>query len=218
MEGLVSHNFANRCSISVLSPVLMITIATPDQGKIIVNFKSLFLSIPLLLASGSVVADAAALPFDNDTACMEGPLAQFGRYIGNWNIEDSQLGQNGETWSPGDGARWNFACLGNGTAIQDFWMPPDGTIGTNLRTYNSQTESWDIAWAIDALPGFAHIQAVQDDDGNIVMHYKSPLPDPLRRITFFPPDDSGWNWKLELSRDGGDNWFEVYRIKATRSD
>ena len=109
------------------------------------NLKNLCLSIPLLLVGGSVLADAAALPFDNDSACIESPLAQFGRYIGNWDIEDSQLGQDGETWSPGEGARWNFACLGNGTAIQDFWMPPDGTVGTNLRTYNPQTESWDIA-------------------------------------------------------------------------
>jgi len=182
-----------------------------------VNLKNLCLSIPLLLAGGSVLADAAALPFDNDSACMEGPLARFGRYIGNWDIEDSRLGQDGETWSPGEGGRWNFACLGNGTAIQDFWMPPDGTVGTNLRIYNPQTESWDIVWAIDTLPGFAHIQAVQDEAGNIVMHYKSPLPDPLRRITFFPPDEHGWNWKLEISRDGGENWLEVYRIKATRS-
>lgn len=189
-----------------------------NQGEISVNLKNLYLSVPLLLCSGSVLADAPAIPFDDAEACMEGPLAQFGRYIGNWDIEDSQLGQDGKTWSDGAGARWNFACLGNGTAIQDFWMPPDGTVGTNLRTWNPKTESWDIAWAVTNLPGFAHIQAEQDDDGNIVMHYKSPLPDPLRRITFFPPDANGWNWKLEISRDGGDNWIEVYRIKASRSD
>ncbi len=192
--------------------------AALNPGGIAVNFKNLVWSVPLLFWSGFVFSDAATLPFDNDDACMDGPLAQFGRYVGNWDIEDSQLSQDGQSWTQGDGARWNFACLGNGTAIQDFWMPPDGNVGTNLRTYNSETESWDIAWAINTLPGFAHIQAEQDEDGNIVMHYKSPLPDPLRRITFFPPDDNGWNWKLEISRDDGENWIEVYRIKATRSD
>ena len=46
------------------------------------------------------------------------------------------------------------------------------------------------------------------------MHYRSPLPDPPRRITFFPPDEQGWNWKLEFMLDG-ETWTEVYRIRAT---
>lgn len=173
------------------------------------------ISVALLSCGALAMADEAAIPLDITDGCMQGPLAQFGRYIGNWDIADSQLSKDGQTWNPGKGAKWNFVCLGNGTAIQDFWMPNDGAVGTNLRTWNPETGSWDIAWAIKSLPGFAHIQAKQDDNGNIVMHYKSPLPDPLRRITFFPPDKTGWNWKLEFSTDGGETWFEVYRIRAT---
>ena len=154
------------------------------------------------------------LPFGDSDACNEGPLRQFGRYIGDWAIEDQQLSKDGAEWLPGDGARWIFVCLGNGTAVQDFWLPADGKVGTNLRTWNADTESWDIAWAVDTMPGFAHIQAREDDDGNIVMHYKAPLPDPPRRITFYPPDSEGWNWTLEFKLDG-ENWTEVYRIRAT---
>lgn len=165
-----------------------------------------------------VLADMPVVPLEQEDGCMQGPLAQFGRYIGNWTIEDSRLSQDGQTWSKGNGAQWNFVCLGNGTAIQDFWMPQDGNVGTNLRTWNAETESWDIAWAINTQPGFSHIEAKQQANGNIVMHYKSPLPDPLRRITFYPPDGSGWNWTLEFSTDGGQNWFEVYRIRATPNE
>ena len=174
-------------------------------------------ALALLLAAPVLAADPA-IPFADESACMEGPLAQFGRYIGNWDIKDSQLSQDGSEWTAGAGARWNFVCVGNGTAIQDFWIPTEGDVGTNLRTYNSETDSWDIAWAINSQPGFAHIQAKQDENGNIIMQYKSPLPDPQRRITFFPPDENGWNWKLEFSFDGGENWSDVYRIQATRSD
>lgn len=170
-----------------------------------------------LLFAISAFAQDGSIPVREKSACMEGPLAEFGQYIGDWDIEDSQLSQDGKEWTAGAGARWNFVCLGDGTAIQDFWMPNDGPVGTNLRTWNPNTESWDIAWAIKGLPGFAHIQAKSDDDGNIVMRYKSPIPDPLRRITFFPADANGWNWTLELSSDEGANWTEVYRIKASRS-
>lgn len=177
--------------------------------------KALGAAVLCLMFGVHAQANEDDLPFGNTDVCMEGPLAQFGRYIGDWNIEDSQLSKDGQEWLPGEGARWIFSCLGNGTAIQDFWLPTNGNVGTNLRTFDPESGTWEIAWAIDTAPGFAHIQARQDDDGNIVMHYKAPLPEPPRRITFFPPDDGGWNWKLEFMLDG-ENWTEVYRIRATR--
>ncbi|MGI9262318.1 MAG: hypothetical protein ACR2QR_09805 [Woeseiaceae bacterium] len=171
----------------------------------------------VLIAAVPAAGQDDSIPTGNQDACMEGPLAEFGQYIGDWDIEDSQLSPDGSGWKPGAGARWNFVCLGDGTAIQDFWLPNGGPVGTNLRTYNAETASWEIAWAVKGLPGFAHIQAKMDENGNVVMRYKSPIPDPLRKITFFPADANGWNWTLELSSDGGKKWTEVYRIKASRS-
>jgi len=179
-----------------------------------ITARSTLLTACLLIMSYAV-ADDSGIPLGRSDACMEGPLAQFGRYIGDWKIADAELARDGSGWSAGSGARWIFSCLGDGTAIQDFWLPRDGNVGTNLRTYNAETGSWEIAWAINTVPGFAHIRARQDDDGNIVMHYVQPEPDPLRRITFFPPDATGWNWTLEFSSDGGATWTEVYRIRAT---
>ncbi len=166
--------------------------------------------------SAVAFAEPSALPFDKQDGCTEGPMAQFGRYIGDWRIEDSTLSQDTGEWQPGQGARWIFACLGDGAAIQDFWIPVGGPVGTNLRTYHTDTGSWDIAWAIKGTPGFAHITAKENTDGEIVMEYKSPLPNPPRKITFYPLVDDRWHWKLEFSFDGGENWTEVYRIKATR--
>jgi len=179
---------------------------------------SILLVSSVLAVAIPVSADEPEIPIHNEDACMGGPLAQFGRYIGNWDIADSQLSQDGTEWSDGEGAQWNFVCIGNGTAVQDFWMPANGAVGTNLRIYNDVTGNWDIAWAINGLPGFAYIQAREDKDGNIVMHYKTPIPNPLRRITFFPPDDAGWNWTMELSTDDGETWFPAYRIRATPSE
>ena len=171
--------------------------------------------IVLVAIFASSHASESGIPTDNPDACMLGPLAQFGQYIGNWNIEDSQLSKDGSEWTPGAGARWDFVCIGDGTAVQDFWMPEGGPVGTNLRVYNADTESWDVAWAITPVPGISRINAKQDEHGNIVMQYVAPIPSPLRRITFFPADASGWKWQLEFSTDDGATWFEVYRISAT---
>ncbi len=158
----------------------------------------------------------ANVTMDQTAGCLEGDIEQFGRYLGDWNIQDWQLAPDGASWIEQQGARWNFTCLGNGVAVQDFWMPNAGGVGTNLRVYNSATENWDITWAVTGQTGIAHIGAKQDENGNIVMHYISPRQNPERRITFFPPDETGWNWSLEVSTDKGATWREVYKIKATR--
>ncbi len=179
-------------------------------------FRFAAISLAMFIATNS---SAQSVPLGDKSACMEGPLAEFGQYVGDWEIADSQLSKDGSEWQDGAGARWNFVCLGEGTAVQDFWIPNDGPVGTNLRTYNTESASWDIAWTIKGMPGpgFAHITAKAQQDGRIVMSYLSPVPDPLRRITFFPANADGWDWTLEISSDGGENWSEVYRIKASRS-
>lgn len=168
----------------------------------------------LLFASAARADDAPVLHTDK-SACMEGSVAQFGRYIGDWKITDQSLAQDGSGWGPGTGARWIFSCVGPGLAIQDYWMPTGGGFGTNLRTYNPDTDSWEIVWAAGALNGLMHISAKENDEGNIVMDIIKPVQDPPRRIIFFAPDDTGWNWAQQWSFDGGETWADVYRIRAT---
>ena len=152
---------------------------------------------------------------NHGNACMEGPMAQFGRYVGDWKIDDQSLSQNGSEWQPGTGARWIFTCIGDGTAVQDFWHPNSGGYGTNLRTYNPDTGKWEIVWAAGSLNGLMHITASQQEDGSVLMDVLKPAPPQPRRITFMPPDENGWDWVMEWSFDGGENWTPVYKIRAT---
>ena len=153
--------------------------------------------------------------------CMVGPMAQFGRYLGDWDIADEGLQQDGKTWAPGNGARWNFTCVGNGIAVQDFWMPngaegsPPPGVGTNLRIYDPEKEQWEVTWTATRAPGQTHIRAKQEADGSVMMHYVSPEQNPPRRIIFFPPTEEGWNWVMELSFDNEKSWTPVYKISAT---
>lgn len=156
---------------------------------------------------------------DDTGGCLTGPTEQFGRYIGDWNIEDEGLQQDGVTWQPGNGARWLFTCVGNGIAVQDFWMPngTDGTpaprVGTNLRIYDPKKEQWDIVWTATNAPGTMQISAKETDAGAILMNIISPTQTPPRRITFLPPTEAGWNWVMEIQQ--GEAWTPVYKIKAT---
>lgn len=185
--------------------------------------KFLAISFSILLmscnpSSTTSEPDLGAVLMDQTEGCLEGPTDQFGRYIGDWDIQDWQLQQDGTTWIEQQGARWNFTCVGNGVAVQDFWMPNAGGYGTNLRMYDPKTEKWDIAWSATGTPGFSHITASKSEDGNMVMHYVSPEQTPPRRITFFKPSSEGWNWVMEMSFDKEQTWTPVYKIKATPRD
>ena len=100
-------------------------------------------------------------------------------------------------------------------AVQDYWLPNAGGFGTNLRTYNPDTQSWEIVWAAGRLNGLMHISAKQQEGGEIIMDIIKPVQDPPRRIIFFPPDETGWRWVQQWSFDGGQSWTDVYRISAT---
>ncbi len=160
-------------------------------------------------------AEAPAVVSTDAAPCMEGPLAQFGRYVGDWKIQDEQLARDGSGWSPAKGARWIFQCIGDGTAVQDWWMDNNGAFGTNLRTYNGDTGKWEIVWAAKKQQGLMQISAEQNDEGDIVMNILSPKPPQPRRIIFFAPHQGGWNWVQQWSLDEGATWTDVYRIQAT---
>jgi len=168
-----------------------------------------------ILLIGCAQAGEPPALFADKNACMEGSMEQFGRYIGDWKIDDKSLAQDGSGWGPGTGARWIFSCVSNGIAVQDFWIPNAGGFGTNLRTYNPDTETWEIVWTAAKLNGLMHISAKQNDEGNIVMDILKPVQDPPRRIIFFEPDENGWDWTMQMSFDGGESWTDVYRIRAT---
>lgn len=168
------------------------------------------------------LALALTLPFatlaagESETnACMQGPMAQFGRYVGDWKITDQSLAQDGSGWQPGNGARWIFECIGDGVAVQDYWHPNNGGYGTNLRTYNPDTGKWEIVWAAGRQNGLMHISAELQEDGSVLMDVLKPEQPQPRRITFMPPDENGWDWVMEWSFDDGETWTAVYRIRAT---
>lgn len=162
---------------------------------------------------------ASAQEFDTtamnkEKGCMIGPAKQFGQYIGDWDILERRLGQDGK-WTEHKGTKWNFKCVGDGIAIQDYWLPANGSVGTNLRIYNAETKSWDIAWTSTLTPGLALITAQEHNNGNIIMHYVTEI-NPKRRITFFPAHENGWNWQMELDLEG-QGWIKVLELMASNS-
>ena len=178
--------------------------------------KILATGVVLAVLLGSVaIASEPRISSTDGAACMEGPMSQFGRYVGDWKIEDERRAQDGSGWGPGKGARWIFKCVADGAVVQDYWFPNGGGFGTNLRIYNPDSGSWEIVWTAKRQNGLMHISAKANGEGNVVMDILSPEQNPPRRIIFYTPHENSWHWAQERSFDGGETWVEVYRIKAT---
>lgn len=162
-------------------------------------------------------ASLVASHFDETpVSCGDEGVEQFGRYIGAWDIQDWNFSADSGEWTSGAGATWTFVCLANGVAIQDFWETEAGGFGTNIRTYNTDTEEWEIAWAANNQQGLMIIEAAQQENGNIIMDIVSPTPKQPTRIIFHSPDEEGWNWEMLIRPSGDQHWSAIYKIRATR--
>lgn len=148
-------------------------------------------------------------------SCDHEGVEQFGRYIGAWDIQDWNFDADSGEWISGAGATWTFMCLANGVAIQDFWETEAGGFGSNIRTYNADTNKWDIVWAANNQKGIMIIEAAQDENGDMIMDVVSPTPNQPTRIIFHPPDEDGWNWEMLISPNGDQHWRAIYKIRAT---
>lgn len=187
--------------------------------KYVMNGISIFAAF-LILPSSGFAKSPTVLPLPGvimgeDTGCKIGDMAHFGRYIGDWKIQDWQLQKDG-SWVEQKGARWIFKCVGNGVAVQDYWLPSGGGVGTNLRIYDPKEKLWKIVWTATGAPGETRISAKKDVQTDAVIMHVTPVPGkPRRRITFFPPTSDGWDWAMDFSKDEGQTWRTVYKIKAT---
>ncbi len=148
-------------------------------------------------------------------ACTEGSVSAFGRYVGSWNFVDSQITPDG-TWVEGQGGEWDFHCLGEGIAIIDLWRPKAGGFGSTMRMLDPEDGTWDIVFTGEGSQAMSHLSGMELPDGSIELHYRKPLHDPRRRITFSAPADNAFDWTLAISRDAGETWTDVYKMRATR--
>ena len=154
-------------------------------------------------------------------ALADDTFAQFGRLVGDWDIRDESLQQDG-TWKAGNGARWTWRAILNGGAIQDDWIAPAPDVeapngrrmyGTNIRIYNAKEARWEMAWASNPGGKIDTFHATADGD-DMVMRGEFAGAD--TRITFFDIKADAFSWKMEQRKDAETPWQEVYRIFGTR--
>jgi hypothetical protein len=167
-------------------------------------------------------------PYDPSAKAVDSAAAlmHFGQLVGKWKIEQQNRSQDGQSWNGGRAADWNFYWIMGGRAIQDDWVTPsvsekdvldsERSYGTNIRTYDSENQVWNIAWMVSGGKPVMAITAQSTESEIVMLVVGQNSQGFFRRITFFGMKQDSFEWKQEWSEDGKDKWFEVARIHGVR--
>ena len=147
--------------------------------------------------------------------------AILGQLAGIWDVEQEVRNQDG-SWRATGTAEWRWYFILDGHAIQDDWIKPAAaesgdakpSFGTNLRIYNADTASWEMAWIDSNNRNLASFTAVNVDD-TVVMTGQNPTGRQVRN-TFFDMEAETFEWVQEWTFDEGSTWVPVARIHARR--
>ena len=153
-------------------------------------------------------------------------LSLFGRLVGSWDLEMTAHESNGTTRR--FIGEWHFAWVLGGRGIQDVLVsrpaPEDagagekrGGIGTTLRVYVPEDDTW---WVVFADPWDREFNVLQasEDDGRIVQRGKLSAAHEGRRFEWVFSDitDSSFKWHGRDSDDDGRTWRLVQEISGRR--
>lgn len=187
-------------------------------------FPALLLSLTCLLSTGAL-AGLTPLVSDANPDANDG-VAQYGQFVGTWTCVPTSRQEDGSQKESEARPTWVWHYVLNGRAVQDVWIPdpehsPQGAImGTNLRVYDPDKDTWVMVWATETLGRFLTFTAKMRD-GEIVMHgdiAEGQFPAHLARITFHNISDDHFDWKYEASASGdGKTWSLHSTLSCDRS-
>ena len=187
-------------------------------NRLIAVLMTALMIAPAMAAEGSLIVAGP-------NANAPEQLQQFGQFEGVWKCS-SQSRQPDGSWKKRPGmATWTWHYVLDGHAVQDLWEPdleanPKAAIGTNLRTYDAETDTWHMVWTTTQEPVFATFRAGETDGALVMFGERSAtpaFPQRLARITFHNISDVHFDWKYEASRARHSHqWREVSRLSCDR--
>ncbi|MDY8137541.1 hypothetical protein [Aquimarina sp. 2201CG5-10] len=150
-------------------------------------------------------------------------MKDFDFLIGNWALESTRFLPDGTVKGEYKG-KWEAQLLDDGRMIFDTvtWYNSDGTIESfypTLRTFSPKTNQWEMTYM--ASLSYMHSESFRgkfiDGEGHFDA-VVSIAPGELinAKIRFYDIKKDTIKWSMQISADGGENWFIAERISAKR--
>jgi hypothetical protein len=156
------------------------------------------------------------LPASGPSSAIDESRQLYAFLIGDWEVDS--------IWYPEEGdvrrakGEWRSAWILGGHGIQDLLFAkgaPAEQYGTTLRCYDASIDAWRVTWMQPG--GGEFVSQVGRRVGDSVVQEGLALDgSSLQRWTFSEITDSGFHWRAESSRDGGETWRLDQEMRGTR--
>ncbi len=157
-------------------------------------------------------------------------LEQFGRLAGIW-ITEQELRQMDGSWVTETPGLWVWKYGIDGFAVQDLWYQNEanlprymGNLGrdyllTAMRVFDVRQGKWQVYWLANGggkSPGedFGTFTASLEEERLVMSGPPSDFG--LQRVIFSDFTEDSFQWQSEFSRDKGETWTAVMRVRAKR--
>lgn len=178
----------------------------------------------LVLALAALAAPLAAGSMTSPNPKAPAETSQFDFLIGEWKCKTRWMQPDGALVD-GPPATWTGEYILDGWAIQDHWTStqPDGSLfhGTNIRSFNPETERWDNRWLAQGNLQWKYFWAEKVGDDMVMTGGEGKDTQDrafVDRNVFYDITADSWKWRKDRSFDGGATWIEgVGHIHATRA-
>jgi hypothetical protein len=150
---------------------------------------------------------------------LEGKLALFGQFIGDWDVIENRYLRDDGTWSKERG-RIHWRWILEGRATQDVWASIDEETekempwGTTVRFYDPKIGAWRSTW-ISPRQGAVAAFIGRKVGREIVLERRNEEGCLVKWIFSGISRDS-FRWHAEESRDGGKTWTLKEEMKIRR--
>lgn len=169
--------------------------------------------LALLFVTASLAAPAPT----ND------PTRQFDFWVGEWNVNNRFLQQDG-SWKDGGRARARITPVLDGAAILEEWSGHLGEkeqLGFSLRAYDAKSETWKLLlnWPSSGRASFGELQG-SFRHGRGEFFFDSQAQDGtqvLNRYSFSDGLPNSVRWDSATSRDGGQAWRTDWIMEFSRT-
>jgi hypothetical protein len=166
-----------------------------------------------------------ALGADGPSADRAGKMDLYGRFVGSWEFDVTQIPDNGIARRRK--GEWHFGWALQGRAIQDVWIvPPRGELrsgdaaasansyGTTLRVYDPDIDAWRIQWTDPVTRSF--LQMIGRAEGSDIVQLGTRPDGLLVRWSFSEIMENSFLWHGEISADSGASWRTNVEFAARR--
>lgn len=164
---------------------------------------------------------------EKQNRCDSPEAREFDFWIGNWNIRQKILRQDG-SWlelyaktsvSPAlDGCILIEHWEGN---VQFFWegmQSVEAMKGLSVRSYDPNTGKWFIYWMDSRTPHFGtpYTGNFREGTGEFFSEWETPQGQRMGRITFSDMTPDSVHWELAISSDEGQTWSTIWVMEMER--